>query len=296
MFNCLKFLEDYNIDHSDEGENSAPGWMQIQCPFCFDNLDHGGFNLKTGYYNCWKCGKHSTNEVITALLHVSKKEAYGIARKYNKYSPIFYNEKTPQTYAKKVEFPDFTYDLQKEHKSYLEKRGFDPDRVERKYKLKGTSYLGDYKFRIICPIFLEKKMISYQGRDITDKAKERYKACKKERQVKHHKHSLYNIDNANKESVIVVEGITDVWRLGNDSVALFGIEFTRAQAFLLAQKYKKVFILFDPGKVENLQAFDLGMILAGLGTQVEQIEIFDSDPGDLPYKEAFYLKKQLIGE
>ena len=70
-------------------------------------------------------------------------------------------------------------ELTRPHKNYLIKRNFDPDELEFKWRLVSTGPVGPYKHRIIAPIYFNEKLVSYQGRDITDKAKLKYKACKR---------------------------------------------------------------------------------------------------------------------
>jgi len=292
MFNAKKFLRDHNIYTDNTGKNASPGWTQINCPLCTDNLDHGGFNLKTGIYNCWKCGTHTTVEIIQALLKVSKQEAYTIAKHY--YSDKFLRriEKKQITQrAKEVILPGNK--LNEHHKNYLRSRNFNPHKLEKLYNLKGTDHTGDYSFRIICPIYLNNELVSFQGRDYTEKSKLRYKACQKVREVVEHKHTLYNIDNAVTETVIVTEGVTDVWRLGSNTTATFGTAFTQEQAALLL-KFKRIFILYDPEDEAQEQADKLCKLLARNTKTIENIILNGSDPGDLTDEEANYIKKQLM--
>lgn len=298
MFNCLQFLKDYNIPTETEGENSGPGWIQIDCPFCSppDTKGHGGFNLKTGYYNCWRCGKHYTVDIVSSLLLISREDAKKIARNYYDDKIILPIEKKTTKKASFVKFPLFTEKINDMHKSYLIKRNFDPEKIEKQYKIMGTGHLGDYKFRIIVPIYINGRVVSYQGRDVTDEQKERYKACREEEEIIHHKHIVYNIDNSKKNKVIIVEGVTDTWRLGNDCVSLFGIQYKNEQVLMIAQNYREVFVLFDPGEKEKEQAEKLGRMLSGIGIKAEVITCFEKDPAEFSNEEAGYIKKQLIGE
>jgi len=50
--------------------------------------------------------------------------------------------------------------------------------------------------------------------------------------------------------VIIVEGITDVWRLGDGAVATFTKNFTREQILLLKKKnIKEAFVFYDSDAV-----------------------------------------------
>ena len=275
MFNVRKFLDDYNIKGETEGPNTAPNWIQIKCPFCNDHSNHGGFNILTGYYNCWKCGKHPIIEVIKNLININNQKAYEIYKQYQ--NELYYKEEKTHTKVGKIKLPEFVTRMRREHHDYLRQRGFDSKKIEKQFNLLGTNHIGDYKFRIIAPIYVNKFLVSYQGRDITNRAYLRYKACSKMYEVIHHKHTLYNLDNSCREKVIVVEGITDVWRLGDNCVCTFGIQFTLEQVLVLAQKYKQVFIIYDKGENEYEQSKKLAKLLSGLRVKSYIIRIEEKD-------------------
>jgi DNA primase len=182
-----------------------------------------------------------------------------------------------------------------EHKKYLTERLYFPETLEKEWGLKGVRHLGPYKWRIIAPIHYKGVRVSYQGRDITGKSDLRYKACVIEDETRHHKFCLYGLDKVIGKRVVVVEGITGVWRLGPGAVATFGIAWTQAQALLL-QRFPEVFILFDPGEEAQRQANELGNQLSLNGQKVEIVQIDDDDldPGDLPQDEADDFMRQLF--
>lgn len=195
---------------------------------------------------------------------------------------------------KRVDFPLGTVELQPKHRDYLIGRNFDPDLLERIYGLKGTGPLGDYKFRIIAPVILDGKMVSYQGRDVTGKSDLRYKACPLDLEVIHHKHTLYGVDLVKGGSVVVVEGITDVWRLGPGAVATFGTGFTKQQANMIMQKFKRVYLLFDPEPKAQQVAEELSWVLSNVGVESYIIDLGSgTDPGDMKQDDADNLMKEL---
>ena len=42
-----------------------PGWLQLQCPFCGSRAWHLGYNLRWGYLNCYRCGKHPRLDYVS---------------------------------------------------------------------------------------------------------------------------------------------------------------------------------------------------------------------------------------
>lgn len=100
--------------------------------------------------------------------------------------------------------------------------------------------------------------------------------------------SLYNIDNAcNYSTVYIVEGVSDVWRVGDAAVARFGKTLSRAQTILLKERLfgKRLVIVPD---MDDDQAFDEALrqstMLKNTGVFSDVVlSVLDRgvDPGDL---------------
>lgn len=292
-FEIKKMLGDLKIPYKEHGKNWQPGWLQIKCPCCDDHEMHGGFNLTYGNYNCWRCGKHRVTEVISIILGITKSEAWHVIKGYRTaYIPKIQDRKRATSSILKL--PECT-PLKKQHKKYLIGRNFDPKKLENDWDLMGTNHLGDYKFRIIAPIYLKNRLISFQGRDITGQSTLRYQACPIKNEVINHKHSLYGIDFVSNRRTIVVEGITDVWRLGKGTVATFGTSFKLEQILLLKEYVDYCAILFDRSAAAQQHAYQLDVSLQSMGVQTEIFELDDcEDPAKLPQEEADKFTKSII--
>lgn len=286
-----EFLDKNGIEYKTEGKNVSAKWLGICCPFCNDFSFHGGIKPSNPvWFSCWRCGNFHLNRVISSILHLSYRES----QKRIDEAELSQNIPEKQEYGSKpFSLPYGCSSMKHTHKGYLKERKFDPDILEREYNLLGTNHQGDYPHRIIAPIFFNGRIVSFQGRDITDKQRERYKACVNEKEIIHHKNILYNIDNAKKyKSCIVTEGITGVWRLGEQAVCTFGIKYTLAQAELL-RKFKKILILFDEDNKARQQADKLQCYLETFNVEVINMVMTDGrDSGELTVKET----KQLIQE
>lgn len=292
----MKFLNlcrDYNIQQSsEEHKHSRSGWINVRCPMCSGHEGHHlGFNLEKEYFRCWRCGPHEHIEIIEKLLNTSKSEAYSILKKYGGRSRNI-KKQVQKKRVKQLKFPPGTKKLSERHKKYLQGRDFDPDKLEKKWGLMGTGPTGPYKHRIIIPIYHKKQLVSFQGRGITNKTTLKYKACSADEEVMNHQNTLYGLDLVTNDKVIVVEGVTDVWRFGPDSVCTFGIEFTMAQISLL-KKFNKVFIIFDPEKQAAKQAKKMANLLSAF-CNVEIISGLSTDPGSLPQPIADSIKRSLL--
>lgn len=302
IFDILKFLKNYNIHHTTSGNRSRRGWVQINpCPFCGGG-ERGfdlGVNIQDERVSCWRCGGKHIVQTIRQLLRCSREEAERVYTEYQSRAIIAPAETEYEfDTGKQVVMPHGSRPLceLERHKNYLLKRRFDPDKLEKIYGLMGTEAFGEYKFRIIAPITFQGRLVSYQGRDITglvDKSK-RYKACAMADEAIHHKHLLYGWDQAVGESCVVIEGITDQWRLGPGSLGTFGTGFKTEQANLLVRRFKRVFVLFDPEPQAQLVAEELGWYLAGMGKEFVLVDTeLGCDPGDMTQDDADAVMREL---
>lgn len=300
-FDVIKYLQDINIQYWTSGKNVTYGWVNIGCPLCYDQSSHGGFNIDGSYYNCWLCGGHSLIKVIRALENISHAEAKKRLETYQTDTPSKVRIESPPLKSD-IEFPIGTSVLKSQHKSYLQKRGFDPDELEGKYHLLGTGpvafvKLGDkkinYSNRIIIPIIYQNKIVSYQGRDITGRSDLRYRTCLRVEEVIHHKHILYNLDNCD-DTAIIVEGVFDVWRFGNGAISTFGIQYTDEQLLLLLEtNIKQAVVMFDYEPQAQKQAKKLVDTLNHFGISAINYYLTGKDPAELTKQEVKKIKTEL---
>ena len=294
-----KLFEDFRIPYNTDREQA--GWLHIKCPFCGDHGTHLGGNLDNGVFNCFRCGKKDRVEVFIRILRVTKAEALKIISQYGGKARRREKAKEKvQTHSKQVNIPSGVVSgLNRLQKTYVESRGFNPMYLEKTWDLMSTgpvSFLDniDYRFRILVPIYWEGRMVSFQCRDATGRSKLRYITCPEKHEAKHHKHILYSHHTAG-ESVICTEGVFDVWRLGTDAVATFGIEFSKQQVRELARRFNQVLVLFDKGLQAQKQAAKLVSELKFRGVDCENIsnKLTASDPADMSQKEADKFMKDL---
>ena len=290
MINIIELYTDYNIPYWTQGKNTAPGWVQTRCPFCSDSSNHLGFNIARGYFYCWKCGAKRVKEVFTKLLDRTYQDIDKLLFEYS--GETFVVQKRKNKNVTSIHLPGES--LKDNHKRYLKKRNFDPDHIEQKYKIRGTGITGDWRFRIIIPIFFKNKLVSFQGRDITDKQKLRYKALSDEKSILSPKKVLYNLENCLSNSIIVLEGITDVWRFGDNSCCTFGTSLTEEQIFLLSL-FDNIFFIFDDEEEAQQKALKSAKKLSAIGCDVEIIDLEnDKDPAELSDEESNKIKKELL--
>lgn len=300
----LQFYDDFHIDYVTEGHrHSRPGWVNVSCPFCIGNPGyHLGFSLNRNNFTCYRCGSHSTIEVISTLANVSAKEAFALVRQYN---GLAVRIDLPKEEEQKEDFvlPTRITPLQQAHKRYLRSRGFDPDFVSSTFEVQSMGAISfldkmDLKWRLFIPIFWEGRMVSFQTRDITNKHPYKYITCPKNSEIMHHKHILYGneIHWQKTRKGICVEGVTDVWKLRDYAFAVFGIKYKREQVKEIMKNFDEVCIVFDDEPQAQEQAQKLKAALTIRGMKKVWIEKIVGDPASLSDIDADALVKKILSK
>lgn len=304
-FNIISFLEDNDVYFRLSGKNVGRGWVGFQCPFCEGSGEHGGVHLGHKYFSCWQCAESAQPpKLIKQILNCSWAKAYEVLNKYSDRETAMSSWATPKVKGnslRPVHLPALTGPLTGPGGHYLSSRGFNPESIEAKYGVKESGPLGDYKFRLIIPIYFNKELVSFTSRDYTGKGEPKYKAQPIDEAMIPSKNCLYNIDTV-KDDLIIVEGPADVWRMGDGAVALFGTSCSLAQQEILfrwwthttkkSKRKKKAIILLDP---ETSVATDkLYYTLASFIRNIKIVDLSGKDPADLTQQEAMNLKKDLF--
>ena len=98
--------------------------------------------------------------------------------------------------------------------------------------MKACYTTGKYAYRIIIPIYENGILKTWTSRDVTNKQKERYKAATIEESAYDPVEAIYNIDNVKEyHDAFLVEGPTDVWKMGNGSMCFMGCEMDTSKTF-----------------------------------------------------------------
>lgn len=306
MTDWKQLFEDLNVPCWDSGKNVAPGNINIQCPFCSDKSNHGGFSIEKGNYQCWRCNGGHPARAVSLAARIPLDTAKELIRKYSHGVSKFSTPKaSTKSSVKSITLPGKP--ISEPHKKYLEGRGFDPEELEFYHGILGTTDIGmwqgiDFRYRVIIPVYdVWGDLCTFQGRDYTGKQDLRYKCCPVDMAVTHHKHLLYGAELARKRSrIVVVEGVFDQWRMGPGAVATFGTSLTREQVNLLAN-WEEILFLFDPEPEAQQHARDYARDLAACGRSVEVCAAefgLDAkgnprDPGDLTPDEAKNIMNEL---
>ena len=295
-FDSHSYLNEMGINYWTEGKNVSSGWTGVKCVWCGDRSNHLGISPDGFSLKCWACGqKKNMLQFIMAVEKCNFAAAKSIAKKY---TSDYIDTTTVQEHGvSKVEIPTGVKPhLDKHHRKYLRKRNYHPRLIEDTFHLYGGGVIGPFKYRIVAPVYENNKILTLVGRDITDKSAIPYKNLSGKKSVLPAKHCVYNIDNIG-DTAIIVEGITDVWRLGSYGViATLGLVFTNAQINRIASKLKKAYIMFDSEPQAIRQAEELANLLHMQGVNtIEILELSEGDPADLTKDEVVGLRKSIFG-
>lgn len=294
-----RFFIDYKISHSTEHKNIRDGWIGIQdCPFCgSQGKYHLGYNTYEDYFSCWMCGGHSETYVVCKLLGINYTAAEAVVEKYGGGEKARVEPRV-RVGMSKFKLPSGDLELQDYHKQYLDDRGYNWEYLRDTWNVQGTGPMAkldeiSYKLRILAPVYWDRRIVTFQARDITTKSKAKYMACPPEREIISHKHILYGIQEDWGDRGICVEGIFDAWRLGTNAFATFGIKYTRDQVRAMVKHFKEVVILYDPEEQAQRQADQLIKDLELRGVKAWKVDL-DCDPGDLSQDDANHLLNQIL--
>jgi hypothetical protein len=296
-FDLMSYLQERGIDYTEEGKNTTAGWVEVNCPFCGDDPSyHLGISAER-MINCWRCGtKGSVLKYIAAIENVSWKKASAIAGKFIDETLAHINLEDEEVQRRtKVVFPEME-ELSEQHYAYLNRRHFDPARIKREYKLKATRRCTGrskkYSNRIIIPIIMNRFPVNFTAMDYTG-TKQRYVHCENDNAVLPMKHLFYNIDTI-RDTALIVEGVTDCWRIGEGCIATMGDIYTPNQIALLARrKVLRCFIMFDAEPLATKRAEHLADKLSTYIAHVEVLYLDTGDPGDMSDDEAMDLRNSI---
>jgi len=297
MFDIRSYLEDRGIEFFVEGKNVTAGWTNINCVFpgCPDHSNHLGINPTGTAFHCYICGESGfVTKLIQEIDRCSWRQANNIYSSFLKEDEI--PKQKEHSLIKKIIYPkSFTKNIPKKTENYLKKRNFDPGYIINKYNLRYGGIIGKYKFRIIIPFYLDSKLVTFSSLDITGKQTPKYKHQAIDESIIDPSRTLYNIDTV-KDKMILVEGITDVWRIGDGCCALTGKIATHEQKLLIHRKeIKSILVLLDSDAM--IEGKELATQLYGLAPHVDYVEYKienEMDPNTLPDKILKSLRKKLF--
>ncbi len=321
-FKWLDFLKSNSVSYVTFGPNTKQGEVSIKCPMCTDDpSEHLGINLDTGFWACWRNAAHRGKQpyrLIAALLNCSFSHARLIIDQYsitdtdafNTLDISFDTPKKDTPNLKELSFPKEFKKIKsigtgKRFYHYLRGRGFaNVKNLTFDYDLHYCT-TGDWKDRIIIPIYESGELVTWTARAIahTEKAP-RYKTLSVNEEGQHK--ALINITNTiflydqlniGGDILFITEGPVDAMKIdyyghayGASATCLFTSSISTSQVYLISEVskgYKSIILLLDPEAVE--QQLEIQSILARYGVKIGTLESGIEDPGAMTKEQVVRL-------
>jgi len=288
MPTILDILNQARIPYQEAGhEHVRPGWIGVDCPFCGDQSQfHLGINLNGKYAVCWRCGPHRLGDVLMQLTRepwpVVKEWLESVSRGPGRPSAA------PKPQGRLV-MPPGIGPLQRPHRRFLSRRGFDPKQIARLWGVQGIGLAPRFGWSLWIPITSRGEVVSWTTRTIGSGAGAKYISAGLLEEIINHKMILYGADYAGP-SVVVVEGPSDVWAIGPGAVATLGLKYTHYQVQAIGQ-YASRTICFDSEPAAQKQARRLALELQAYPGQTDVVELeTGNDPADADTEELEQLR------
>ena len=300
MFDLHSYCMEYGFPYFASGhKNVGVNWHATSCPSCGDSSAHCGISKKSNAVHCFKCGyKSNIISMIRKHLKCSPEKAKGIFKQYNNgYIDESYFLSAVNKDVQEVQLP---FNLEKRmpesHKKYLASRKFDPDLLIAKYGLLGAGGYCEpkYRYRVIIPIEMDGKLVSFLGRGIYKTIEPRYYNAPATASIIPVKNALYGMEYVGN-TAIIMEGVTDVWRFGSGAVSTMGADLTNLQLLTLKKAgVRNVCFAYDPDKTGRKKS-EMGVracALMGFNSYNYALE-GDKDIGDRTYEEIDAIKDEI---
>lgn len=326
-FNWLRFCEKHNVEFVTAGPNTKRGEISIRCPFCgaSDPSQHLGLSLNVASpsWGCLRDGRHrgrNPSRLIQKLLNCTQQHADQLVSMGSAYVDDFDTaleklrggEQQEQGIAviTEVKMPSEFHPLwistsvgRDPYLDYLESRGFSPATKTAASFALYFARVGDYKQRIIIPVFgSEEEIVGWTSRTIRSDVSLRYKANPElPRDV------LFNEDVARSQVeegdvLVLTEGPMDAMKIamygeGCAAVALLGVAVSKekfSRVVKIAAAARAVICLLDQDILSsNLRLMSqLEEVVRGGRVKIGRLPIGVKDPGDLSQSQVQELTRE----
>lgn len=281
-------LDEIKVDYLESGHHhTRPGWIQLRvCPFCSSQNYHLGFNLQSKYFFCWRCRYHSAYQTLVSL-GIPGRRAIEVL---GSVSGVYQDLKRERSRVSLLE-PKGLEEFTSSHVEYLASRGLDLAQLDSVWEVNQGFRIRNQrlKWRIYIPIIHHGIRVSWTSRAIGDRVTQRYVSASAEEEVINHKEVIYGGDYCN-QSIVIVEGPVDAWKIGPGAGALFGTAFTSSQVkWILKFPYR--FVCFDSSNEAQQSARALCDQLSCFPGVTENLVLEAKDPGEASAKEIRQIRK-----
>lgn len=284
-------LDQLHIEYITEGHRHVrPGWVGLDCPFCGKDTRkwHLGYSIENHYTKCWRCGFHSAIDVLIEYTEYSFTECKKLLSEIEV-------TRTPRKEKPKGKLilPKGIGKLQLSHRRYLRRRGFNVTELQQLWKISGIGIASKLGWRIFIPIIYRGRVVSWTTRSISkDKNILRYVSASPTEESIPHKDLLYGQDYA-RDTILINEGPTDVWKIGPGAVATLGVNYSKEQLQKMIL-FKKRIVCFDSDKLAQIRANKLCDDLSAFPGETINLQLDAADAASAGNKEIRLIRKEFL--
>ena len=270
--NITDILDELGIQYRRSGESKdvRSNWVGIVCVWC----GRGEYSLGIRGWgcSCWRCGKKKLGESLAEASGRSLREVLGLLGGVEK-------EQEEPEHRGRLVIPKDIGPMTLTHIRYLEGRGLNSAEIEDVWGVQGIAIAPRLAWRLFIPIKdRSEQMVSWTTRSLLDCKDRRYISAAPEEEIESPKNLLYG-EHLAGHSIVVVEGPTDVWRIGPGAVATMGVDWTDAQRLLIGRHPVRA-ICFDSEPFAQRRARELYEQLEDLPGQTLLMHLETAkDPG-----------------
>ena len=291
--NLEKVLRHYEIEYRVARGRRGKEYISC-CPFHNDTSPSFSISETSGLYNCFVCGGGDFFKFVKNIEKISLKEAIefvkgqvGLSDNFDAFSVVENSTKNFETRCNEiideyVEFKEVKLPLCEPAENYFDivKKRVDLESI-KKWNMKYCVNDRIFHDRLIIPVYLENKLVSFAARDMSGQSEvwgkikeilKKKQLTKKEKQIFIDKYLykkilypfgtqlgklFFNWDEAIKsKEVVICEGIFDAIRIikhGYNALALLTCHLNSYKTELLVKKFDRIYVALDnDDKVDEL--------------------------------------------
>jgi hypothetical protein len=192
----------------------------------------------------------------------------------------------------RLELPAGLVPLMKQHKRYLQGRGFDADDLVRLWGIQAIGLAVDLAWRIFIPAYYQGQVVSWTTRSISDNVTSRYWSAGQDQESMPLKHLLYG-EQYCQNTVIVTEGPLDAWAIGPGAVSVCGVSYTQQQVSRMV-RYPTRVICFDNEPDAQRRALKLAESLSAFNGDTYNVLLSGKDAASSPKREIELLRREFL--
>ena len=267
------------------------GWMKSRCPYCGKDLKFG-INLSLNRCNCFRCEEHpSPIDLVMYMEYVNTYQEVMAVLNQEEFGGFVFKEEEIELKGKKpIYLPEGfkllnqgTSQLARSARSYIRKRGFDPEELSKAGWGYGTK--DKYFGYLIIPFHENGQLVYFNARLFMGDGP-RYNNPDTSESGIGKSFIIYNKDALYMyKSVFICEGAINAQTMGERGIASGGKAISRYQINeIIKSPVERITILFDSDAKEK--AIDLGLKLVQY--KKVRVVLFDDerDVNDLGKRET----------